>query len=350
MPGSFFHPLPLKFYSLYFRTVGKDVKPLFIVLLFILFIAFLVSAVLSVSFLLGVKPEWDSASETSSSPARPYIAVLLPDSRDTFLKDLLVGIHQKAVKDHIDLEIYRYGIAEGSQSLNLERLTMARIAGVLLLPSEDPKITAAIDQAEKRNIPVVLIQNDVPQSHRRAFVGPSSYQLGLEAGRLIKSLKISSIHAGILLSQSDQTKQTVQSSLFVNGLSDGLEMSLSDFSFEERISPPGRFAGEELVWQIMHDDPLLNVLITTNPKDSLSALQVVVEANRVKKIRLVAVGEDKELQEALKQKVIQALILRDPVRLGEEAMSTMSAILQGKPVSSYRAVPVHGYLAGQHLP
>ena len=325
-------------------------KPLFIVLLFILFFAFLVSAILSVSFLLGVKPEWGSALESSSSSSRPYIAVLLPDSRDTFLKDLLVGIRNQATADHVDLEIYHYGIAEGSQSLNLERLTMARIAGVLLLPSEDPKITAAINQAEKRNVPVVLIQNDVPQSHRRAFVGPSSYQLGLEAGRLIKSLRISSIHAGILLSQSDQTKQTVQSSLFVNGLSDGLEMPLSDFSFEEKISPPGRFAGEELVWQIMHDDPLLNVLITTNPKDSLSALQVVVEANRVKKIRLVAVGEDTELREALQQKVIQALILRDPVRLGEEAMSTMSAILKGKPVSSYRTVPVHGYLAGQHLP
>jgi ribose transport system substrate-binding protein len=327
------------------------VKPFFFVLLIILFITFLISAILSVSFLFGVRPDWDSAdSRHISSTTRPYIAVLLPDSRDTFLKELLEGIQAEAKKVHIDVENYRYGIAEGSQSLNLERLTMARIDGVLLLPTEDAKIAEAINQAEKRNVPVVLIQDDVPQSHRRAYVGPSSYQMGLEAGRLIKTLKLSSIHAGILLSQTDQTKQTVQSSLFVNGLSDGLKMPLTGLSLDEGISPPGRFAGEELVWQLMRDDPLLNVLITTTPKDSLSALQAVVEANRVKKINLVGVGENPELKEALKQKVLRALILRDPVRLGKEAVDTLASILKGQPVSSYLTVPVHGYLAGQTLP
>ena len=327
-------------------------KSLFVFFIFILIAAFLVSAGLSISFLVGVNPalSFPQANHIEAKISAPYLAVLLPDSREAFMRELLEGIQLEANHDKVEMEVATYGLSEGSAVANMERLTLARVAGILLLPPEDPQILKAINQAEAHGIPVVLLDRDFPQSRRRAFVGPSPYQVGNEMARLIVKLGLKEIHVGVLLSQVDQKHQTVSSSLLVNGIADGLDKKNTPLDMDERISPPGRFAGEELVWQLFYSDPKLNVLVTTTAKDSLSALQAVLEANKLGTVNLIAVGEDHELKDSLRQGVLKGLILRDPIGWGKTAVQTLVDILQGKSVSSYISLPVRGYSNGDQLP
>ncbi|NNM53562.1 MAG: substrate-binding domain-containing protein [Spirochaetales bacterium] len=327
-------------------------KSLFIFFIVVLVAAFLVSAGLSISFLVGANPalNFPQSNHIETEVSAPYLAVLLPDSREAFMRELLEGIQVQANEDHVEMEVATYGLSEGSAVANMERLTLARVAGILLLPPEDPRILKAIDQAEAHGVPVVLLDRDFPQSRRRAFVGPSPYQEGSEMARLIEKLGLNDLHVGVLLSQVDQKRQTVSSSLLVNGIAEGLGKPSLALDMDERISPPGRFAGEELVWQLFYSDPRLNVLVTTTAKDSLSALQAVTEANKLGTVNLIAVGEDHELKKALRQGILKGLILRDPVGWGKTAVKTLVAIIHGESVSSYISLPVKGYTSGDDLP
>lgn len=313
----------------------------------VLLAAFLVSATLSVGFLSGLDRIW--FSESGESRDAKAVAVLLPSERDPFWDDLVGFLRKEGARYGIGFEITRYSPSGSNAREVIEKISLSQVDALLCYPPDSVDVTDVINAAEGRGLPVLLLENDLPNSLRRVFLGASSFQMGHEVGLLIRSRVSTARYAGVLLSQTNRDRQTVRNSLFLNGLNEGLSTGRGDFSLDEVISPPGRFAGEELVWSLLRREPVLQVLVTTNSKDTLSALQTIVEANKVGKTRLVGVGEDAGLKAALAQGMIAGLILRDPEEWAKTISSSLRAVFAGEPVSSYVTLPIHAMTSSGEL-
>jgi len=301
--------------------------------------AFLVSAVLSVGFLSGLDQVWSTAPIKDAGGK--VVAVLLPSERDPFWDDLITALRKAGDRLHLSFEVTRYSPSAANAREVIEKTTLSQVDALLCFPPDSLDVTDVVNAAEGRGLPVLLLENDLPNSMRRVYLGSSSFQVGHELGRLIHHVLPSLHRGGVLLSQSNLERQTVRNSLFLNGLYEGLSPGRGEFQLAEVISPPGRFAGEELVWSLLRQEPTVQVLVTSNPKDTSSALQTIVEANKVGKTRLVGVGEDAGLRSALAEGMVAGLVTRDAEEWAGRIAETLQALFAGQSVSSYVNLPVH---------
>lgn len=301
--------------------------------------AFLVFVLLSVSFSAGLDQVW--AVRGSDEGTGRAVALLLPSERDSFWDDLIVSLQKSGSEVHLQFEVTRYNPSGDNSREVIEKISLSQVDALLCLPPDSVDITEVVNAAEGRGLPVLLLENDLPNSKRRVFFGVGSFQMGHEVGRLIRSRLVGTRRVGVLLSQSNLERQTVHNSLFLNGLNEGLSQQAGDFSLQEVISPPGRFAGEELVWSLLRQDPPPQVLVTTNSKDTSGALQTIVEANRVGKTRLVGIGEDRVLRAALDQGLVSGLITRNPDEWAAVITKALQSVFSGQSMSSYVNLPIH---------
>jgi ABC-type sugar transport system substrate-binding protein len=315
------------------------VKKLLVLAVSFLSVAFLVSAVLSVGFWAGLDRVW----VTPSPGAAPSLAVafLLPAERDPFWDALVADLRKAGEPRRYGFEVYRYASTGTNIRELLEKASLSRVNAVLCFPPDSDDLTDVVNAAEGRGVPVFLLENDLPNSKRRVFFGASPFQLGHSIGRLISQTLPQARRGGVLLSQTSLDRQTVRNSLFLNGLNEGLSRSEGEFQWEEVISPPGRFAGEELVWSFLREPFPPQVLVTSNAKDTSGALQTIVEANRVGRTRLIGVGEDPGLRAALEQGLVAGLLTRDAQEWAGILFQNLDASLHGGSVSSYVNLPVH---------
>lgn len=99
----------------------------------------------------------------------------------------------------IQLEIRHTSIDEPTEIIkNMDELYNLGVNGFIVSPIETEEIKAKIDELYRRNIPVVTIGTDFPESKRLAYVGSNSYQFGRIAGNLMGLLTNGNAHVGIL--------------------------------------------------------------------------------------------------------------------------------------------------------
>jgi ribose transport system substrate-binding protein len=273
--------------------------------------------------------------------------VLLPVERDPFWDDLVAALKVVGSDRGLTFEVTRYAPTGANAQDVLEKTALSQVDALVCYPPDSGDVTDVINAAESRGLPVLLLDHDLPNSRRRVFLGTSDFQMGQQVGLLIAVQVPGARRAGVLVSQANVGRQSVKNSLFINGLNDALSQARREVTLQEVVSPPGRFAGEELVWNLLRREPGVQVLVTTNPKDTSGALQTIVEANKVGKTKLVGVGEDPALRTALSQGLISGLIVRDANEWAALVATTLEAVFGGQPVSSYVTLPIHALSAGE---
>jgi len=323
------------------------VKKLLVLAAAVLSAAFVVSAALSVAFLTGLDQVW--AARPAAQQGGRVVSLVLPSDRDPFWENLVLALRRTSSAALVDYEVTRYSATALGARETIERLSFSRVDAVICYPPDGSDLVAVIDAAEGRGVPILLLENDLPNSRRRVFFGTSSFQWGHLTGQVIRDRAPEYRRVGVLVSQLSRERQSVRSSLFLNGLSDSLSRNGREFVLADVISPPGRFAGEELVWGLLRREPPIDVLVTTNAKDTSSALQAVVEANRVGRVRLVGVGEDPAFRAALSQGLLTGLVLREPDEWAQRLSQTLTDLFAARSVSSYVNLPVHALTAAGEL-
>lgn len=311
----------------------------------VLSVAFFLSAFLSVGALTGLDQIWSIHGK--SEEVGKVVAVLLPVERDPFWDELVAALKAVGGEKRLTFEVTRYS-PTGSNALEiLEKTALSQVDALVCYPPDSGDPSPVINAAEARGVPVLLLDSDLPNSRRRVFLGASDFQMGQQVGLLIAVQVPGARRAGVLVSQANPGRQSVKNSLFLSGLNDALSQSRREVALQEVVSPPGRFAGEELVWGLLRREPGVQVLVATNPKDTSGALQTIVEANKVGKTKLVGVGEDRALRVALSQGLISGLIVRDAHEWASLVATTVEAVFSGEAVSSYVALPIHALSAGE---
>ncbi len=137
----------------------------------------------------------DIAAANLSRGRRYRFVFILPDSSTSFvglLRDALAREQSRLHIDRIELQIITTKAFDtASLILALRELPTADVDGVAIVAPETPEIQAEIAELFQKNIPVLTMVSDLPQSTRHTYIGPDNVAAGRTAatfmGRFIKA-------------------------------------------------------------------------------------------------------------------------------------------------------------------
>lgn len=120
------------------------------------------------------------------------LGVVVHAAHTTFMQNLISEVEAArpmALQNGAELLIYPIESMDGIIQLRvLEKLEQQGVDGIMISPSENPKICDKINDFSARNIPVVTFNTDMPESGRLCYVGQNSYLGGRTCAGLVNLL------------------------------------------------------------------------------------------------------------------------------------------------------------------
>lgn len=136
---------------------------------------------------LGYQTKPGGRGMSRSRQPRVLAVVLLKFDPYTQLMDGIRQALQELPDTGLAVEYYSVDCASPSEQLRILSHLKRRktVAGVLISPYSDPEIVASINELVDRNIPVLTIHTDLPESRRFRFIGQDGRQIGRLAAEQI---------------------------------------------------------------------------------------------------------------------------------------------------------------------
>ncbi|MDD9268979.1 LacI family DNA-binding transcriptional regulator [Paenibacillus sp. GCM10023248] len=261
--------------------------------------------------------------------------VVMPPKEIAFFGEVRSGITAAAeeLKDFGIAVEYRYvdnrRPEEGAAAIG--QLIGEGVSGILVSLMDDELIRARINDAAAQGIPVVTFNSDVGESKRVCFVGQDLYRSGQIAAGLMRRMLRGK--ARVLVLASSMSFQAHRSR--VNGFRDVL--SGTEMEIVQLIQSYDRYADthSQVSDALARHTDLDGIYMATG--DVAGCLDAVMRAGLGGKLRMVCNDLLPEVEQWLRQGLIDFTIMQNPLRQGYTSLRIMyDLIFSGKrPESEY---------------
>lgn len=268
-----------------------------------------------------------------------HFAMVVDSSEDLFWTGVYESAAQAAQEAGACLELVGSGLSENYDEYQQMRMAIAQqVDGILVYPDGSERMTALIQEAVDRGIPVVTMMEDDLDSGRQAHVGGNSYDQGQEYGSLIGRLREEQgeeIQTVTVLMDNDRgSGQEILYSAILEAC-EGLNLSIQAVSVDNTNS----FSAEEAIRDIIMDtERIPDVLVCLNYMDTISAYQAVVDYNRVGVVRIIGNYDSAYILSAIQKGIIHSTLTVDPELLGQQSIASLMEYLDSGRTSGYAAV------------
>lgn len=281
-----------------------------------------------------------------------YYVMIPSEQKSSFWEAVYEAAGEMANDNDAYLEMFGTNLSEGYSETQLMRMAIeSNVDGIILEANETEEMTALINEAVERGIPVVTAMKDNTQSERQSYVGISSYNLGREYGKQVLGLakqyekkegnSIDSILNVMVLidaNAEDTSQNMIYSSIqeTIEGMNkSGQKISIS----AKALNSQGAFAAEEAIRDIfMGEDELPDIIICLNEINTTCVYQAVVDYNKVGAINIIGYYDSQTILKAIERNVIYATVSVDAKALGEYCVEALTEYDQMGHVSNYYAV------------
>ena len=238
------------------------------------------------------------------------------------------------------LEIYwnapmRENDAQGQ--IEIVNRAMSRGAkGLILAPVEDRPLVASVHRVLQKETPVVVVGTDLglePGRHL-AYVLSDEHQAGKLAARHLGQLLKGKGSIAVLGINRRLTGMADRANSFETALADEypdvkvVHRSLAMLSVSQE---------QQIAEKLLGENPHVDAIVALNESSTRGSYYAVSEAGKVKEIHLI--GFDQDMIAQLRSGGIDALIVQDTNRMGQQAMMLMDEELHGKASRPYVLVP-----------
>jgi len=269
--------------------------------------------------------------DQSALVARRYeLVVVMPETDDSFFSGLLAGIMDRAAAADAAVQVFRYPASSADDAERYFDIALRSKADGLIMytPRNDP-VARRLEAAARAGVVMIPVGTDAPAGGLPRFIGSSSLLQGFEGGRLICGKLGSSARIGIILPASREGDPRDEP--IYKGVASAI-MSFPGARIAALIrGGQGLLSGEESAASILRANPGINALFCTSARDTIGAAQVVVDLNKVGKVVIVGADETPEIDRYIEKGVIQASIVRDSRRVGQEAVLAFMDLKAGRP-------------------
>jgi ribose transport system substrate-binding protein len=258
------------------------------------------------------------STPSDAKAPRFHFALYLPENRDSFFEDLIVGAEKAAAEFDAALSLHSVEPARN----DLEMAPYAGMDGAVVCPYIDDSIARRqLARLKAKNIPVVLINHNVPDIEPWPYIGTNNFDIGKKMGTLAAKFKGGTILPAIVYSDK-APGMLAERELVEMGLAEALRSRLTVPVLGLRTSR-NPLDAEQVIYKLLRDSPHINTLIFTDANDTIAAAQVLIDLNLVGRVRVIGFGGDPGIREFIRKGIIAGSIVVDPGRIGYEAVRSL---------------------------
>ncbi|MBN1649105.1 MAG: substrate-binding domain-containing protein [Spirochaetales bacterium] len=270
------------------------------------------------------------AQDTSGpETGRNHFAFFLPAVGYSFFQNLKQGALETA--ESLNCAISFFDI--DSNPTSLEMAPYMGVNGVAVyIYKDDNNIRESMSRLVSAGIPVVQIENDVLTSPQSFFIGTNSFDSGKAIGRLASKLDNRSIRAVIIYSDKNPGFMSD-----ANLLELGIKTILGDRlkALTPKRTSHNPLDAERLAYELIQQKADIDLVIFTDPNDTLVAVQALIDMNMVGQVQIIGFGEDKEIREYIDKGIILGSVARNPYQIGLNAVIALQEINENGFTSAY---------------
>jgi len=259
-----------------------------------------------------------------------HFSLYIPDNRNSFFEGIIQGAQQAAEELESAISIHSIDPAKNE----LEVAAFTGVDGVIVCPYLDDALARRqLDILKDQQIPVVLINHNLPSDQPWPFIGINNFELGRRIGLILPDERIRmavvySDKAPGIFTERELVEMGISASL-------GNRLSGPIVRYRTNLNP---LDAEALLLRIFRnpgigsenspaqDGLAVNTIVFTDPDDTIAAAQTLVDMNLVGKIQIIGFGADPGVVESLRKGIISASVEINPQRIGYEAVRSLVAL------------------------
>ena len=281
---------------------------------------------LIILFLAGTSLSCRTDNETD----KLQIAVVPKGTTHEFWK----SIHAGALKagSESDAEIIWMGPQrEDDRQLQIQvvqNFISRGVDAIVLAPLDDISLARPVEEAVRRNIPVVIIDSDLKSDAYSSFVATNNFDGGRLGARRLAEILDGKGRVIMLRLQEGAASTTARENGFLS--------EITEIAPDIEILTTNQYAGATMEKALQVSQNLLNRfpdvdgIYTPNESSTQGMLRALQTAGRAGTVRFVGFDNNETLLQGLRSGEIHGLTLQDPFDMGYTGVKTAVAILKGE--------------------
>ncbi|MEM9800418.1 MAG: substrate-binding domain-containing protein [Planctomycetota bacterium] len=259
------------------------------------------------------------------------VAVIPKGTTHEFWKAVHAGA-ERAAQDLGVRAIWTGPLEEDDRAAQIrvvEDFVVRNVDGIVLMPLDRKALVAPAVEADGRGIPVVIADSDLDWPGRASFVATDNRKGGELAGEALGELLDGEGRVVLLryLEGSASTNAREEGFLSAIAAFDGIEV-VSSNQYAGATNEGAYQASENL----LNSFPDVDGIFCPNESAAFGMLRALEDSGRAGKVRFVGFDASDKLVAALREGKIDALVLQDPVKMGELAVRACVSAVRDEPV------------------
>jgi ribose transport system substrate-binding protein len=259
------------------------------------------------------------------------IAVIPKGTTHEFWKSVHAGAELAARDLGVEV-IWKGPLKEDDRTAQIqvvEDFVVRGVDGIVLMPLDDQALVAPAEEAAGRGIPVVVGDSDLAWDGRVSFVATDNLQGGRIGGDELARL-VGDGGKVLMMRYAEGSASTTERE-------EGFLEAIAVYPDIEVVSS-NQYAGAtvESAYQtaenLLNSFPEVDGIFCPNESAAFGMLRALQDAGRAGQVRFVGFDASEKLVEGLRTGEVDALVLQNPVAIGEISVRVMVAHLDGKPV------------------
>ena len=265
----------------------------------------------------------------SGNPRKNHYAFYLPGSDTSFFTKLKEGAID-ATKA-MDCAVSFHATDEEPEAFE-----MAPYSGVdgiaVYLFREDQQMRDDLHRISRAGIPIVQIENSLSLDDATFFIGTNGFETGKAIGRLAEKAGKVSLNMVLVYSEKNPGPMS-DNNLIEMGMKSVLGERIQSLTTEVTSLNP--LDAEKLTYTFLSQSPSADLIVLTDPNDTLVTVQTIISMNLVGKVKVIGFGEDDAIREYIEKGILLGSIVRNPYRIGYSAVMALKEISTSGYTSAY---------------
>jgi ribose transport system substrate-binding protein len=262
--------------------------------------------------------------------AEQKIAVIPKSTNDTFWVLVHAGAKKGADESHVSID-WDGPAKETDTDVEIRLLSdmLAKGAGAIVIAPQDAKALAEPIRNAHKQIPVVVMDSAVVGDDYTAFVATDNKEGGRIAGREMVKLLGKDGGKVVMLRNDPGSASTMDRE---DGFKEAIKGSKVEVVAEQFHKSDTQIANR-MAQDMILSNPDVAGVFASNEDGTIGAINALKSPQaKGRHIRCVGFDATDAIADALDQKIIDSLVLQDPVHMGELAVKAAAAAMKGETV------------------
>lgn len=276
-----------------------------------------------------------TAPATPKPAAKPVIAVIPKGTTHEFWKTVEAGARQGAADAGVEV-VWKGPAREDDrdEQIKVVEAMLARgVAGIVIAPLDQSALVPVLKQAAAQKVPVVVFDSGLKWDGQKAFVATDNLKGGQMAAREMGRL-LNGKGTVIMMRYVEGSASTAQRE-------DGFLQTLKSEFPGITVASSSQYGGAtvdsayRVAENLLTKHPDIQGVYAPNEPTTYAFMKALKDAGRKKGVAFVGFDASQKLVQGLRDGQVDALVVQNPWRMGQLAVTTMASVLEGKSVPAF---------------